>query len=51
LPVDREAGDMVDAALVAILVLLVGFVFFVYLMIRRTFTQVQQGIEGGKDGP
>lgn len=41
---------MVDAALVAILVLLVGFVFFVYLMVRRTVTQFQQGVDRGKDG-
>ena len=41
---------MVDAALVAILVLLVGFVFFLYLMIRRTVTGFKEGVEKGGKG-
>lgn len=39
---------MVDPVLVGILVLMVAFVFFIYLMVRRTITQFSQGVERGK---
>ena len=39
---------MVDVTLVAILALMIGFVFFLYLLLRRTLTQFKQGVEGGK---
>jgi hypothetical protein len=41
---------MVDPVLVAIVALLVGFFFFIYLMIRRTMVEFRQGVDRGKDG-
>ena len=41
---------MVDPVLVGIVVLMVVFVFFLYLMVRRTLTQFKQGVDRGKGG-
>jgi len=43
---------MVDISpvLAAIVIVMVAFVFFVYLMIRRTLTQFKQGVDRGKGG-
>jgi hypothetical protein len=41
---------MVDPVLAAIVVLMIAFVFFVYLMVRRTLTQFRQGVDRGKGG-
>jgi hypothetical protein len=37
-----------DPILVGLLVLLLGFVFFMYLFIRRTVTGFQEGVQSGK---
>jgi hypothetical protein len=39
---------MVDVTLVAILALMIGFVFFLYLLLRRTLTEFKQGVERGE---
>jgi hypothetical protein len=36
-----------DWVLIGIIALLLGFVFFIYLFIRRTVTGFRQGVEGG----
>lgn len=41
---------MVDPVLAGIVVLMVAFVFFLYLMVRRTLTQFKQGVDRGKGG-
>lgn len=38
-----------DPVLAAMLAVLLGFVFFVYLFIRRTVTGFREGVERGKD--
>ena len=39
---------MVDPILVGIAALMLGFVFFVYLFLRRTVTGFMQGMNEGK---
>ncbi|MFB6310803.1 MAG: hypothetical protein ABEH64_06415 [Salinirussus sp.] len=39
---------MVDPVLVGIVILLAGFVFFGYLLIRRTFTEFREGARRGR---
>lgn len=39
---------MVDPVLVGILALMVLFVLFIYLLIRRTITQFSEGVRRGK---
>ncbi len=41
---------MVDVMMVGILAVLLGLVFFAYLMIRRTLTGFKEGVERGKGG-
>lgn len=41
---------MADLIVYGILVLLLLFVFFAYLMIRRTVTGFKEGVEKGRDG-
>ncbi|MFB6142118.1 MAG: hypothetical protein ABEJ30_02110 [Halorientalis sp.] len=41
---------MVDAVLVAIVALLLAFVFAVYLFLRRIATGFKEGIEASRDG-
>jgi len=41
---------MVDVVLAAIVALMVLFVFFVYLMIRRTVTEFKQGASRDRGG-
>lgn len=50
----RTAGEcptMVefDPVLVGLLVLILGFVFFVYLFLRRTVTGFREGMQQGKN--
>ena len=40
---------MVDPVLVAIVALLIGFFFFIYLMVRRTLVEFRQGVDRGKE--
>jgi hypothetical protein len=37
-----------DPVFVALVVALLGFVFFVYLFVRRTLTGFQEGVEKGQ---
>lgn len=37
-----------DPVLIGLLVLILGFVFFVYLFLRRTMTGFQEGVERGR---
>lgn len=39
---------MADWFMIGMIVLLLGFVFFVYLMLRRTVLGFQEGVERGK---
>jgi hypothetical protein len=38
-----------DPVLVGLLALLVGFVFFVYLLLRRTVLGFKEGMKSGRD--
>ncbi len=40
----------VSPVLAAIVVIMAAFVFFVYLMIRRTLTQFKEGVNRGRGG-
>jgi hypothetical protein len=40
----------VDLVLVGIVAVLLGFVFFVYLFLRRTVTGFAEGLKQGRDG-
>jgi len=40
---------MVDPVLVAIVALLIGFFFFIYLMVRRTLVSFREGVDRGKN--
>jgi ABC-type uncharacterized transport system permease subunit len=40
---------MADPIMLAILVIILLFVFFVYLMLRRTVTGFKRGVEEGQD--
>ncbi|MFW6017451.1 MAG: hypothetical protein ACOCPX_01375 [Halapricum sp.] len=44
-PLVSVFGLEVDPVLVALVAIMLGFVFFVYLFIRRTVTGFQEGIE------
>ena len=39
---------MVDVMMVGILAVLLGLIFFAYLMVRRTLTGFQEGVEQGR---
>jgi ABC-type uncharacterized transport system permease subunit len=41
---------MADPIVIGILVALLAFVFFMYLMLRRTVTGFKEGVEQGRDG-
>lgn len=43
-----KTGRMVDPVLVGIVIFLAGFVFFGYLLIRRTFTEFREGARRGR---
>lgn len=44
-PLASVFGVEVDPVLVALVAIMLGFVFFVYMFIRRTVTGFQEGIE------
>ncbi|QSG05229.1 hypothetical protein [Halapricum desulfuricans] len=44
-PLVSVFGLEIDPVLVAIVAVLLGFVFFVYLFLRRTVTGFQEGVE------
>ena len=39
---------MLDPFIIGILVLILAFVFFIYLFVRRTLTGFREGIEKGR---
>lgn len=45
-----QSGELVDPVLVGIVVIMLAFVFFVYLFIRRTLTGFKEGMEESKRG-
>ncbi|MFW5905714.1 MAG: hypothetical protein ACOCUO_02595 [archaeon] len=42
---------MVDPVLMAIVVVMLAFVFFVYLFLRRIATGFKEGVQDSKRGP
>lgn len=43
-----SSGLGVDPVLIGIVVLMLGFVFFVFLFLRKTLTGFKEGMEEGK---
>jgi hypothetical protein len=47
-PTLSSSGGGIDPVLVGIVVIILGFVFFVYLFLRRTLKGFKEGMEQGK---
>lgn len=47
-PVLAESGGGIDPVLVGIVVVMLLFVFFVYLFLRRTLTGFREGLNQGR---